>query len=42
MIQPDTLIITPEILALIAKIDEFKGVASFSTLAPDRLSALRA
>lgn len=42
MIQSNTLQITPEILALIAKIDEFKGAwRALSTLAPDRLSALR-
>jgi len=38
----DTLRITPEILALIAGIDEFKGAwRALGTLAPDRLSALR-
>jgi Fic family protein len=37
-----TLIITPEILALIARIDEFKGAwRALGTLAPERLSALR-
>ena len=42
MIQSNTLQITPEILALIAKIDEFKGAwRALGTLAPDRLSALR-
>jgi len=42
MIQPNTLQITLEILGLIAKIDEFKGVwRALGTLAPDRLSALR-
>lgn len=42
MIRSDTIQITPEILALIAKIDEFKGAwRALSTLAPDRLSALR-
>ncbi len=42
MIQSDTLQITPEILALIARIDEFKGAwRALGTLAPDRLSALR-
>lgn len=42
MIRADTLQITPEILGLIARIDEFKGAwRAFSTLAPDRLSALR-
>ena len=38
----DTLLITPEILALIAEIDEFKGAwRALGTLAPERLSALR-
>lgn len=38
----DTLTITPEILALIAEIDEFKGAwRALGTLAPERLSALR-
>lgn len=42
MIQSDTIHITPEILGLIAAIDEFKGAwRAFSTLAPDRLLALR-
>jgi Fic family protein len=42
MIQSDTLQITPEILSLIARIDEFKGAwRALGTLAPDRLSALR-
>ena len=42
MIQSNTLQITPEILALIAKIDEFKGAwRALGKLAPDRLSALR-
>lgn len=37
-----TLHITPEILALIAEIDEFKGAwRALGTLAPERLSALR-
>ena len=37
-----SLHITPEILALISEIDEFKGAwRALSTLAPDRLSALR-
>jgi Fic family protein len=40
--QADTLQITPEILGLIARIDEFKGAwRALGTLAPDRLSALR-
>jgi hypothetical protein len=38
----NTLIITPEVLSLIARIDEFKGAwRALGTLAPDRLSALR-
>lgn len=38
----DTLQITPEILALIAEIEEFKGAwRALGTLAPERLSALR-
>jgi len=42
MIRADTIQITPEILGLIAKIDEFKGAwRALGALAPDRLSALR-
>ncbi len=42
MLRSDSLKITPEILSLIARIDEFKGAwRSLGTLAPDRLSALR-
>ncbi|MES2299945.1 MAG: Fic family protein [Pseudomonadota bacterium] len=42
MIRSDTIQITPEILRLIAGIDEFKGAwRTLGTLAPDRLSALR-
>ncbi len=42
MIRVDTVRITPEILGLIAKIDEFKGAwRALGSLAPDRLSALR-
>lgn len=42
MLCSDTLQITPEILKLIARIDEFKGAwRALGTLAPDRLSALR-
>lgn len=42
MLRTDTIQITPEILSLIARIDEFKGAwRAFGTLAPDRLSALR-
>ena len=42
MLKTDTIQITPELLALIAEIDEFKGAwRALGTLAPDRLSALR-
>ena len=42
MLRTDTIQITPEMLALIAKIDEFKGAwRALGTLAPERLSALR-
>ena len=42
MIRSDTIQITPEILSLIARIDEFKGAwRALGALAPDRLSALR-
>ena len=42
MIRSDSIQITPEILGLIARIDEFKGEwRALGTLAPDRLSALR-
>ncbi len=42
MLRSDTLQITPEILSLIARIDEFKGAwRALGTLAPDRLSALQ-
>jgi Fic family protein len=42
VINPDTIEITPEILALIAEIDEFKGAwRALGTLAPERLAALR-
>ncbi len=42
MIRTNTIQITPEILSLIARIDEFKGAwRALRTLAPDRLSALR-
>ncbi|NDU88511.1 MAG: Fic family protein [Ferrovum sp.] len=42
MLQTDTIQITPEILSLIARINEFKGAwRALGTLAPDRLSALR-
>ena len=42
MLKTDSIKITPEILSLIARIDEFKGAwRALGTLAPDRLSALR-
>jgi Fic family protein len=42
MIRSNSIQITPEILGLIAKIDEFKGAwRALGTLAPERLSALR-
>ena len=42
MLRTDTIQITPEILNLVARIDEFKGAwRALGTLAPDRLSALR-
>jgi len=42
MFRADTLQITPEVLTLVARIDEFKGAwRALGTLAPDRLSALR-
>lgn len=42
MVATSTLKITPEILKLIAEIDEFKGAwRALGTLAPERLSALR-
>ena len=42
MPRTDTIQITPEILNLIARIDEFKGAwRALGTLAPDRLLALR-
>jgi Fic family protein len=42
MFSTETLHISPEILRLIARIDEFKGAwRALGTLAPDRLSALR-
>lgn len=41
-LNTDTIKITPEILGLIAEIDEFKGAwRALGTLAPERLSALR-
>ncbi len=42
MINTASISITPELLNLIAQIDEFKGAwRALGTLAPDRLSALR-
>jgi hypothetical protein len=42
MISSNAVQISPEILSLIAQIDEFKGAwRALGTLAPDRLSALR-
>jgi Fic family protein len=42
MIRADTIQITPEILNLIAELDEFKGAwQALGSLAPQRLSALR-
>jgi Fic family protein len=42
MLQTESLKITPEVLSLIARIDEFKGAwRALGTLAPERLSALR-
>ncbi len=42
MIRSDSIQITPEVLSLIAQIDEFKGAwRALGMLAPDRLSALR-
>jgi len=41
-INTETIQITPEILSLVAEIDEFKGAwRALGTLAPERLSALR-
>lgn len=41
-LNTDTIKITPELLSLIAEIDEFKGAwRALGTLAPERLSALR-
>jgi len=42
MVHTDTIQITPDILSLIAEIDEFKGAwRALGTLAPERLNALR-
>jgi Fic family protein len=41
-LKTDTILITPEILRIIAEIDEFKGAwRALGALAPERLSALR-
>jgi Fic family protein len=42
MLRAEAIQLTPEILSLVARIDEFKGAwRALGTLAPDRLSALR-
>ncbi|MEQ1719841.1 MAG: Fic family protein [Nitrosomonas sp.] len=42
MMKTETIRITPELLALLSEIDEFKGAwRALGTLAPDRLKALR-
>ncbi len=42
MLHTESLKITPEVLSLVARIDEFKGAwRALGTLAPERLSALR-
>ena len=42
MLNTETLVISPEMLNLIAEVDEFKGAwSALGTLAPERLSALR-
>lgn len=42
MLNTDTIQITPELLALLSEIDEFKGAwRALGTLAPERLNALR-
>src|ERR1700678_98139 len=42
MLKTDTIQITPDLLALLSEIDEFKGAwRSLGSLAPDRLRALR-
>lgn len=42
MLNTDTIEITPELLALVSEIDEFKGAwRALGTLAPERLIALR-
>lgn len=42
MLITNNILITPELLALLSKLDEFKGAwRALGTLAPDRLLALR-
>jgi Fic family protein len=42
MINPDTILVTQELLALLSEIDEFKGAwRALSTITPERLNALR-
>lgn len=42
MIHTDTILVTQELLALLSEVDEFKGAwRAFSTIAPERLNALR-
>jgi hypothetical protein len=42
MINTDTIQVTQELLALLSELDEFKGAwRAFSTIAPERLNALR-
>jgi hypothetical protein len=42
MINTDTIQITPELLALLTEIDEFKGAwRALGSLEPERLNALR-
>src|SRR6202789_749042 len=42
MMKTDSILITPELLALISELDEFKGAwRALGTLAPERLNALR-
>src|SRR5580658_3527150 len=42
MLNPDTIQVTQELLALLSEIDEFKGAwRSLDTIAPERLNALR-
>ena len=42
MINTDTILVTQELLAFLSEVDEFKGAwRAFSTIAPERLNALR-